>query len=222
MFYLSNPDRWYSHIMEALDLDPTGYGGTYKLIGGQLCLDFINTVSWPGTAREHDWFGVETNVTRWAIELGLVDEQTRRRLENLFRRGSKEAARQLKTIRNIRRILRAVIAPLARGQRPSRQSVEGLNELVARVSRGRRLDPDKLQWAWVAPKDLVDVFSPVIWNAAEVVTSTDRRRLRYCPACDWLFHDTTRNASRRWCDMMDCGSRDKALRYYHRHKENLS
>lgn len=208
--------------MEPLDLDPNGYGGTYKLVGGQPSLDFVNTVSWPGREREHDWFGVVTNVTLWAMQLRLIDQRTRRRLEGLFPPGSKGAPHQLKTIRNIRRTLRTLIAPLAQGNKPSPPSVEEFNGLIARASRDRRLDPDTLQWTWAAPRNLVEVISPVIWNAAEVVTTIDRRRLRHCPACDWLFHDTTRNASRRWCDMVDCGSRDKALRYYHRHKTNLS
>jgi predicted RNA-binding Zn ribbon-like protein len=204
--------------MDALELDPDDYGGTYKLVGGHPSLDFINTVSWPGTEREHDWFGIVTNVTLWATELGLIDQQTRRRLEGLFPRGSKQAAHQLETIRSIRRILRALLAPLARGDRPSPPTVEEFNTLIARASRDHRLDPDALQWTWTAPRDLAEIFRPVVWNAADVVTSVDRRRLRHCPSCDWLFHDTTRNASRRWCDMLDCGSRDKALRYYHRHK----
>jgi predicted RNA-binding Zn ribbon-like protein len=204
--------------VEPLDLDPNGYGGTYKLVGGQPSLDFINTVSWPGTEREHDWFGIAKNVPLWAMAVGLIDRQTRRRLETEFPPESKEAAHQLRTIRKVRGTLRAAIAPLVRGDMPSPASVEELNALTARASRNHRLDPDTLQWTWVSPRSLVEVFFPVIWNAAEVITSIDRGRLRYCPACDWLFHDTTRNASRRWCDMVDCGSRDKSLRYYHRHK----
>jgi predicted RNA-binding Zn ribbon-like protein len=33
-----------------------------------------------------------------------------------------------------------------------------------------------------------------------------------------MFLDTTRNASRRWCDMAGCGNRAKAKRYYSRKK----
>jgi predicted RNA-binding Zn ribbon-like protein len=32
----------------------------------------------------------------------------------------------------------------------------------------------------------------------------------------------SRNHSRRWCDMGDCGNRAKARRHYRRHKESLS
>jgi predicted RNA-binding Zn ribbon-like protein len=34
-----------------------------------------------------------------------------------------------------------------------------------------------------------------------------------------LFLDSTRNASRRWCDMAACGNRTKAKRFYARKKE---
>ncbi|MFD0480100.1 CGNR zinc finger domain-containing protein [Nonomuraea thailandensis] len=35
-----------------------------------------------------------------------------------------------------------------------------------------------------------------------------------CPSCGWLFLDTTRNGSRRWCSMAMCGSQVKSRRYY--------
>jgi predicted RNA-binding Zn ribbon-like protein len=37
--------------------------------------------------------------------------------------------------------------------------------------------------------------------------------------CGWLFVDTSRNHSRRWCDMEDCGNRAKARRHYLRRKQ---
>ncbi|TXL61433.1 CGNR zinc finger domain-containing protein [Aeromicrobium terrae] len=40
-------------------------------------------------------------------------------------------------------------------------------------------------------------------------------RLKACPGpdCAWVFHDTTRNRSRRWCDMAACGNRAKAAAF---------
>nr|WP_272885753.1 CGNR zinc finger domain-containing protein [Fictibacillus marinisediminis] len=34
--------------------------------------------------------------------------------------------------------------------------------------------------------------------------------------CGWIFIDTTRNRSRRWCSMDDCGNPEKARRHYKR------
>ena len=41
-------------------------------------------------------------------------------------------------------------------------------------------------------------------------------RVRECaaPACPVIYLDTSRNRSRRWCSMEDCGNRAKARRHY--------
>jgi len=33
------------------------------------------------------------------------------------------------------------------------------------------------------------------------------------PTCRWLFYDTTRSGTRRWCDMKSCGNRNKVRRF---------
>lgn len=206
--------------MDPLPLDPDGYRGTYKLVGGYLSLDLINTVSWPETEREHDWFDPPTNVTAWAVETGLIEDKTRRRLDDALSRHPDRARSDLARVREIREFLRSALAPPARGDTPSSDAVDRLNSLLADVCGQRRLDPATLQWSWGSPTTLEEVMAPVIWNAGEVLTTVSPQRLGQCPTCDWLFHDTTRNRSRRWCDMADCGSRDKALRYYHRQRQS--
>ncbi|MGH2733966.1 MAG: CGNR zinc finger domain-containing protein [Actinomycetota bacterium] len=204
--------------MDPLPLDPRGYTGTYKLVGGQPSLDLINTLAWPATDREHDWFDPSTNVALWALEVGLIDDETRRGFDRARRDDPDQWASQLRAIRDLRQSLRSAIKPLALGEAPTPQSMDELNRMLAVAARRRRIDHETLQWSWSEPTTLVELMAPVIWNAGEVLTSIDRKRIGLCPTCDWLFHDTTRNRRRRWCDMADCGSRDKALRYYHRQK----
>ncbi len=40
-------------------------------------------------------------------------------------------------------------------------------------------------------------------------------RLKACPAddCQWAFYDGSRNRSRTWCWMEECGNREKTRRY---------
>ena len=208
--------------MEPLPLDPGTYQGTYKLVGGELSLDFVNTVSWPGTGREHDWFDRPENVTLWAAEVHLIDDVVRHDFEESMSREVARWARELQALRDIRGALRDAISPLAHEGFPDRQSIDRVNRLLDRAGRRRSIDPTSLEWSWPAPANLTEMIDPVVWNAGDVLTRIDRSRLRYCPSCDWLFHDTTRNRSRRWCDMRDCGSRDKALRYYHRRKPSAA
>jgi len=199
--------------MSPVALDAGGYDGTYKLVGGEPALDLVNTISWPGTAREHDWLDRGSNLTAWAAAAGLIGAETRRRLDAL---PPATIRTDLVQVRRIRGLLARVLTPLAHGGRPAPEEIEELNDLAQKACRRRRIGSRSLAWEWETPKRLPEVLAPVVWSGAQLVTSGDHSRLGYCPGCEWLFVDATRNHSRRWCDMDDCGSRDKALRYYHR------
>jgi predicted RNA-binding Zn ribbon-like protein len=187
--------------MEALQLQAGDYAGTYKLVGGRPSLDLVNTVSWPGTERAHDWLDSAENLQRWLRGVGLTAAKGR----NV----------ELKSVLALRDDLAQVLRPLAHGEKPARAAVEEFNRRIERANARRRIDPVTLAWEWKAPEDAVQALAPVVLDAADVIAS-DHERLRYCPSCDWLFEDQTRNGQRRWCDMADCGSRDKARRYYRR------
>ncbi|AHX16352.1 hypothetical protein CH75_13605 [Dyella jiangningensis] len=190
--------------MDALDLDPGDYGGTYKLVGGRPSLDFVNTISWPETEREHDWLSSPENARRWFAAVALP-----------FPRGK---AVDLPALHKARLLLARVLRPLAHGEHIPANTIAELSRAVARAYQGRVIDPPSLAWHWPAPQNAADALAPILLDAAELVTAGDHERLRFCPSCDWLFEDHTRNGQRRWCDMADCGSRDKARRYYHRSK----
>jgi predicted RNA-binding Zn ribbon-like protein len=61
-----------------------------------------------------------------------------------------------------------------------------------------------------------------VWALAEPVSdillSPDMARVRTCAAdtCRWLFLDTSKNHTRRWCNMKVCGNRMKARRFQER------
>ena len=58
-------------------------------------------------------------------------------------------------------------------------------------------------------------------SASDLLTSDAVDRVRECdnPECRWLFLDTSKNHTRRWCDMKLCGNRMKARRFK-AHKRN--
>jgi predicted RNA-binding Zn ribbon-like protein len=56
----------------------------------------------------------------------------------------------------------------------------------------------------------------------DVLRMADLARLRRCPpaagGCGWVFLDHSRNGSRRWCRMADCGTTAKARRLTERRR----
>ena len=61
---------------------------------------------------------------------------------------------------------------------------------------------------------------PIVRSAAELLTSGELARVHKCASdrCGWLFVDRSKNHSRRWCDMKECGNVAKVRRYRTRHK----
>ncbi|HEY4369614.1 MAG TPA: ABATE domain-containing protein [Steroidobacteraceae bacterium] len=191
--------------MDAITLNPGDYRGTYKLVGGRLSLDLINTVSWPATTRVHDWLDSPDNLQRWLRAVGLPAIRAR--------------AADLQAAVELRAELAAVLHPLAHDEQPARKAIEVLNRRIEFASQRRIIDAATLAWKWKPAEQAIDAFAPVVMDAAELIAAQSHERLRHCPACDWLFEDQTRNGQRRWCDMADCGSRDKSRRYYRRARE---
>jgi predicted RNA-binding Zn ribbon-like protein len=75
------------------------------------------------------------------------------------------------------------------------------------------------RWAEVA-ENLESILWPIAYEAAQLLASESLSHVRMCAAedCRWLFLDTSKSHSRRWCDMKSCGNRDKARRFYERQR----
>ncbi len=73
--------------------------------------------------------------------------------------------------------------------------------------------------AWRSPVDPNLPLWLVAISAADLLTADSHDRIKQCPGerCGWVFFDTTRNRSRRWCEDSQCGNRARAKRYYQRH-----
>jgi predicted RNA-binding Zn ribbon-like protein len=69
-----------------------------------------------------------------------------------------------------------------------------------------------------ADDPLEKIFCVVVSSTAKLLLSNQPERVKQCMECGWLFYDSTRNLSRRWCDMRLCGNKAKARRHYQRVK----
>jgi len=196
----------------------------FQLIAGNICLDFLNTLDNRGDP-EHE----EELLVSYADLLALL-RQTRALPENVIRKLAAHSVRDhaganktLLLARQLRETLQRIFMALVRKRAPATSDVDEMNAEWTRISRHLRLQPGsgKFEWHWnVADESSLDrALWPILRAAADLLTSPDLQRVRACEAdtCQWLFLDTSRNRSRRWCDMKVCGNRSKVRRYYERH-----
>ena len=84
-----------------------------------------------------------------------------------------------------------------------------------------RGDPPRVRLAYGAVPAML-VPDRIAEAAFELLSAADLSRVRRCPilegGCGWLFLDQSRNGSRRWCRMADCGSTVKARRLTERRR----
>jgi predicted RNA-binding Zn ribbon-like protein len=188
-------------MADALDLKTRGYPGTYKLIGGTPVLDFANLVSYRGTSRAHDWLDPATNLRRWADAAGVPTA----------------LGAGTEAVRDLRELLARIFLAVADGETPDASDIDRVGALATDAAGRRRLDfADGARAAsWVPRRD--SLLDRLALDAAEMLTSPETlRKTSACGECRWLYLDTTRNHSRRWCDPADCGNRARQRRHYRR------
>jgi predicted RNA-binding Zn ribbon-like protein len=68
-------------------------------------------------------------------------------------------------------------------------------------------------WTWRGGEDLARPTWLVAHAASELLTQGPLDRIKRCGGCPYLFLDESRNRSRRWCSMDDCGTQEKMRRF---------
>ncbi len=63
---------------------------------------------------------------------------------------------------------------------------------------------------------------PIVAAAVELLTHGTADPLKTCRACRFLYIDHSKNNSRRWCSMADCGKAAKIARYLRRRSDARS
>jgi predicted RNA-binding Zn ribbon-like protein len=212
--------------------DPTGTQAQgrpgeyqFELSGGRACLDFANTVSGDrgGTSRERlDGYAA---LLAWSRQSGAIDPSHARRLAAEARRRPADADAVFRGALALREALYRVFTAIAERRDAPADDVAAVSESVGRALSHRRLarSGDGFALAWDDPPSALEApLWRVASSAAELLTSPpDLARVRVCGLhetheCGWVFMDTTRGRTRRWCSMKDCGNRAKARRHYAR------
>jgi len=190
----------------------------FKMLGGAACLDFTNTVDWR-RGEPQELLNTAQDLADWAEQSGTLTMQEAQELRAEAARSPGEAEALRLRATALREAVHRIFKAHADGTTPGEADLGHLNdELTDALShmaltqeghdytlRFRGAPQEKLIWA-------------IAYSAMQLLTGGQLTRVKECadPRCGWLFLDTSRNGTRRWCSMRDCGNRNKARRHHQR------
>lgn len=186
------------------------------------CLAYTRTTGWEARDREGDDLTSYGGLVDWAEEEGLVDGETAAALRSRAEDRPERALRVLEDATRLRAALYETLTAVAREEEPPVASLDQLNAVLGTAATHLRLSGEGRSYGWTFEAPARDHLEWPVWrvtrSAAELLTAEEVERLKLCDAhdCGWLFIDASRNRSRRWCDMADCGNRAKARRFRER------
>ena len=192
----------------------------FELVAGNPALDFVNTLDW--RFREsgpeeliHDY----DHLLRFATQSGLLTPgQTQ-----LIRRAatSRTASEALLSALDLREAVAQIFYALMDGVPPPTGAIKKLNHYlhIAESNRNLTWSDSRLQPSWLSRSDPNLPVWLLAQSASDLLSSDAITSIRDCadPQCRWLFLDTSKNHTRRWCDMKVCGNRMKARRFKAQH-----
>jgi predicted RNA-binding Zn ribbon-like protein len=188
----------------------------FDFCGGHVAIDFTNTVgSRGGDAEEH--FNTFGDIVAWAEARGIVTRKAAAALRHQAASDPDAARRAHGRAVELREALYRVLDAAAGKRRPRPVDLDVLNAHVSATFEGAALLPSGARFTLETPRDarLDDVLRPVVRAAVDLLTSAGVEHIGRCAddSCAWLFLDTTRSRTRRWCDMKSCGNRNKVRRF---------
>lgn len=188
----------------------------HNLVGGRVCLDFCNTFSGEDRVAGNDHWSSYDDLIAWGLVVELFGSTEANQLRHEAAADPNSAQRALAVARRLRDGMYRAFRAEARGEGAAATDLEIINEVLIQGTSQRRLRPamQGACWAWAdAPGSLDALLWPVAWSAGELLTSSQLERVKQCNGCSWIFLDSSRNRSRRWCDMRDCGNIAKVRRH---------
>ena len=185
-----------------------------------LCLDFANTRYWRGMPQPVDELGSSDELLAWCAAKAAIPAGRIAALQTRWRAAPDEAdvvlAAALARREAIYRLFHGIAAS---GEAPAAELAQ-LNAAFATAPARRVIEPGPGGFGWRLEADDLDLLTPVLWSAADLLVSRRLVRVKHCAneQCQYLFLDDSKSGNRRWCSMSACGNRAKAHRHYARHR----
>ncbi len=194
----------------------------FELIAGHPALDLVNTLDWRFRDEgPEELLASYDDLLRFSAQSGLL---TSKQIRQILRSATESAAAEaLVACRELREAAAEILYAAVDDRTPAASQIKTMERHFkeAREHQQFAWSGSRLVWEWPASETGAEL---PLWmlsqSTARLLISEEMRRLRACEKldCRWLFLDTSKNHTRRWCDMKICGNRMKARRFKAQHK----
>lgn len=180
-----------------------------RSVGGHVALDFVNTEVVSQADRSTDVLRAADEFSAWCAYAGVVSAAT-----GPVQLSPAQERALLTRAGTLRHAIRSVVEAVAERRDADPDALTVLRSTTAdAVGRALpALDGGRLTWAW-EPSAPEAVLWELASSAVDLLRTGETARIKVCPGCGFVFLDTTKNGSRRWCSMDDCGKQEKMRRY---------
>lgn len=197
---------------------------TFEQVGGRTCLDFVNTGSQRREGPFKEGLNSYGDLVDWSVQTGELGAEEAGKLRELAERDEAGAEAVLERAHALREAIYRVFTARAAGETLPEEDLGRISQENARAAAYRVLTPSgvgKCSFEWRDTYELDRPLWPVAISAVNLAASDAAERVKECATdnCNWLFLDASKNRSRKWCEMSECGNRAKARRHYHRTKQ---
>lgn len=203
-------------------MQATKLGLNLNLKSGHPTLEFTNTVNNHASSKPGETLFEYEHLLDWAKRVGLLNQDQAQVLMNKASRQADEATVVFTQSIELREAIYRIFLALTKGKSPRDFDLAVLNNILTRVTDGACLvrQAGHFEWQWNLNEGALELpLRLIVLSAVDLLTSDYCQRVGQCAdedGCGWLFVDTTKNHSRRWCDINDCGNRAKQRRYQKR------
>ena len=190
---------------------------TFQLVAAHPALDFINTLDWRfRESGPEELLQTYNDLIHFTEQSNLL---TPTQAQHLLRITTKrKAAKVLEASIELREAMSQTLYSSLDGHPPAATHLKILERHLQTAPLHQKLQwkDSALEWSFAGAEDAADL---PVWllaqSASGLITSEAMPRLRACDnlECKWLFLDTSKNHTKRWCDMKVCGNRMKARRF---------
>jgi len=199
----------------------------FQLIAGHPILDLVNTLDGRFQAYEaglgdllqsgpRDLLNRYEDLLLFIEQSGLLTAKQARQLQRTT--SGSAGGRVLASCIELREACADILYSGLEGRIPSSVPLKALARFFKASLAPQELawKDSRLDWDW---PELGTWAELPLWllslSAASLMVADEMRRVRACenPDCRLLFLDTSKNHTRRWCDMRLCGNRMKARRF---------